>query len=217
MGHAPHGTVSLGPGRMEFMLHRRAAYQPLRGNDESTAVLSPLWLVLDEPRQAEALATSWAALLQAPLIPVMATDPAVHVKSSWSALPASLPPSIHLLTLAEPTFPQPGIASVVLQLEHLVDQASGGQPVDLKVDLGEVLRLRKLGDRLVGAGGALKCQERTITTAYPSSRLEDRLRWRTDEVAQGQGGPESCRVRQEGTQISLSIGPKDVCTVSCSV
>lgn len=211
VGHAPHGTTSPQPGSLEFMLHRRAAYQPLRGNDRSTVDLSPMWLLVDEAKSAETLATHWAAALQNPWVVATPTDPALHIKAGWSGIHSPLPGVINLFTLTEPAFASPdGAELVTLQLEHLVDTATGGQAVEAKVDLAEMFKLRRRGNR----SGTVKCEERTVTGAYPIQRLSERMTWKTSEelpLTEEHG----CNVRQDSWTLTMTVRPKDICTVVC--
>jgi hypothetical protein len=167
--HAPHGATSRRPAHVEVMLHRRAAYQPLRGDDVSTVTLSPFHLLLGDPTTTEQAATRLAAALQAPLVPLtpplawpMPKQPQASLKPSFSGLSAPLPPELHLLALTDPAYEVGGGHAVLLcmcasHIRHLhyltphknVPQAPG------EAGTRVTLQLQHIVDREAGAAGAV--------------------------------------------------------------
>jgi hypothetical protein len=205
-GHSPHAIASRSPGQLELMIHRRAAYQPLRGNDVSTVALSPIWLLPGPAEEAEAWATALAARLQAPLLP-MTADRAVPGwaagrKLEYTAVEQPLPEDVHLLAVSTPAFGAEGTAAVVLQFENLSEGGGSLAPRTVEFDLRGVLG-REVRD----------VRERTITTAFPLSRMGQRMMWRP-EGAEGPDKPDGsgCLRQVVNGRLLFEIEPKNICT-----
>merc|ERR1712070_538870 len=50
---APHGITSRYEGQLEMMVHRRAYYEELRGNDGDKVVSSPFYFIFHTPEEEE--------------------------------------------------------------------------------------------------------------------------------------------------------------------
>jgi hypothetical protein len=197
----------------------------LRGDDQTTARLSPFYLLL-QPSSAStaaiptttAAATLLATSLQAPLVPLTlpAAWPATNAPVPpstlrWSALTdPGLPPHIHLLSLGEPAFAPtaapPATSSsrrVMLQLQHLVCERDGGRSTTIALDLGRLLLPSRTGGAAVAS-----VEARTLTGAFAA--------------AEGGGGSGGCgEMKWEegvmGGQVRVTIAPGGFCTLEVEV
>lgn len=202
------GVISQVDGELEVMLHRRTNSTDSQGPwplNDTSVLEAPLWLMVGQELDSEALRHRLNLQLEFPLVAAygLTTSPAAWgalFHTSFQPFRADLPNNVHLLSLFARN---PGSAEVVLRLQHLFE--AGDHPIyskDVTVDVASLFTQLKV----------VTAKERSLSLQQAAADMH-RQKWHTNDQ-KNMAGEERPR---KALQTDVTLGPIQMASFSMTL